>query len=99
MIRVSDFQGKSFTFQNVDNHDSLLKLVSEAFHVKDFKLKNKSGRYNFRPGENDEVLMCPGFSGGMQVIVKFPNGKTVPFDCDLDSHFVKLKRKISEKYT
>jgi hypothetical protein len=99
MIRVSDLQGTAFTFQNVDNYESLLKLVSDAFHVKDFKLKGKSGEYNCSPRENDEVFMYPGFSGGMQVTIRFPNGSALPFNCDLDSEFVQLKRKISERYT
>jgi hypothetical protein len=99
MISVIDLQGRAFRFQNVENYDSLLKLVSEAFHVKDFKLKGKSGEYNFSPRENDEVFMCPGYSGGMQVTIKFPNGKALPFNCDIDSEFGHLKRKISERYT
>jgi hypothetical protein len=48
--------------------------------------------------ENDEVLMCPGLPG-VQVIVKPPNGKALPFDCNLDSEFVELKLEISERYT
>jgi hypothetical protein len=75
----------------------LYKIVDVAFHVKDFKLKASPENTNVACG-NDTVFMCPGFSGGMQVTVKFPNGMGLPFNCDLVSEFVQINQKIIDGY-